>query len=389
MPKLTEQYVSEAFFSLPKGRKADVRRDTSQHSPKGFALKILPSGYRAFTLRRMMKNGKNKVWTLPYPEFSLSEARELAHQIANEVMLGGSPNPIYNAALQGRSTATLEDAKKLLDAHREDMSDSTKTNDRATWKRIAKVLPMDCPLNSYSEGYVRVCLDQIDATSIQVQAQGLLKKAWGLAIKANLATSNPADTLGYTHKSKARRGYLNTEELGRLALVLEKEDPTVRDALLLILYLGLRRSEAASLAWEDINFLNGHIDFENHKTSYTGGKSLPLNGPAADILKARRWSMGVPMEGSVFPGLTGTSLYTSWYRLRKVAGLTHSLHDLRRTFAVEARRLGVSMEENSVLLGHSNTSITERHYAHPTMDAHREPSNRVARSLEGFLAVRN
>ena len=51
-------------------------------------------------------------------------------------------------------------------------------------------------------------------------------------------------------------------------------------------------------------------------------------------------------------------------RLFEIAGIEDGhAHRLRDTFAVDLLQRGISLEDVSVLLGHSSIRITERHYA--------------------------
>src|SRR5581483_6701165 len=49
-------------------------------------------------------------------------------------------------------------------------------------------------------------------------------------------------------------------------------------------------------------------------------------------------------------------------RVFKAAGVTGHAHRFRDTFSVNLLQKGVSLETVSVLLGHSNTKITAKHY---------------------------
>jgi integrase len=60
----------------------------------------------------------------------------------------------------------------------------------------------------------------------------------------------------------------------------------------------------------------------------------------------------------------GKTWWKTLTKIFKAAGLPNAHpHMLRDTFAVEMLLAGVSLEEVAVLLGHSNTKITESHYA--------------------------
>ena len=66
-----------------------------------------------------------------------------------------------------------------------------------------------------------------------------------------------------------------------------------------------------------------------------------------------------------------TTLKTSWGTLRKVAGVSCRLHDLRHTAATKMSEAGVSESTMLALMGHMSRAMLER-YSHIRMAAKRE-----------------
>jgi integrase len=133
--------------------------------------------------------------------------------------------------------------------------------------------------------------------------------------------------------------------------------------LLLLRWSGLRISDAAKLERSALT-PDGKLFLYTQKTGQPVYVPLPPS-----VVKILRELPNI--ENSRYFFWNGTSLAetpgkASWKTLKtifKIAGVPNAHpHTLRDTFAVEMLVAGVSLEEVSVLLGHSNTKVTEKHY---------------------------
>jgi integrase len=132
--------------------------------------------------------------------------------------------------------------------------------------------------------------------------------------------------------------------------------------LLLLRWSGLRISDAAKLERSKLTD-DGNLFLYTQKTGQPVYVPLPPN--VAKMLHE------LPnLENSRYFFWNGSSAAETpakewWRTLKKIfkrAGLNARPHMLRDTFAVEMLLAGVSLEEVSILLGHSNTKVTEKHY---------------------------
>jgi integrase len=164
----------------------------------------------------------------------------------------------------------------------------------------------------------------------------------------------------------------------------------VRAMLLLLRWSGLRISDAAKLERSKLS-ADGKLFLRTPKT----GQSVyvPLPPSVTKVLR------DLPnLENPRYFFWTGTSDVAtpgkSWWktlkRIFRAAGLPDAHpHTMRDTFAVECLVAGVTLEEVSVLLGHSNTKVTEKHYK-PWVRARQEQLERsVAKAwdAEEMLSV--
>ncbi len=139
--------------------------------------------------------------------------------------------------------------------------------------------------------------------------------------------------------------------------------------VLLTLNTGLRRGEAFSLTWENINFATKMLTIEGADAKSGHTRHIPLNQKALTILKT--WRKQSKAEGLVFPSKDGTRLDNvrkSWAGVLKASGISDfRWHDLRHDFASKLVMKGVPLNTVRELLGHASLDTTLR-YAHLAPD---------------------
>ena len=136
----------------------------------------------------------------------------------------------------------------------------------------------------------------------------------------------------------------------------------------LILFTGLRKSEAFSLKWEDVHTDHLHIPMTKNGRSF----DLPITQKHHEIL--------VPVKGLshewVFPSYRSFSGY-----INQPEKIAWSPHAHRRTFATVAVEAGIMEEIVGRLLNHTPLSITGQRYAKPSIDALRPSIETVCEEL--------
>ncbi|MDE1971485.1 MAG: tyrosine-type recombinase/integrase, partial [Patescibacteria group bacterium] len=159
-----------------------------------------------------------------------------------------------------------------------------------------------------------------------------------------LLVRNPVDRLSEVRawrKDRRRKTIVSTSDLPKwFSGVFALRDSTVRDYLLFLIMTGLRRTEALSLRWRDVDLTRGII-YVSEEVEKTGrGHALPLARFTWALLRAR--SIGAVNEW-VFPGyVNGKPLsagFNSYRAVYKRCGVKFCLHDLRRTYITVADEL--------------------------------------------------
>jgi integrase len=118
---------------------------------------------------------------------------------------------------------------------------------------------------------------------------------------------------------------------------------TVRDYLLVMLLTGLRRTEAASLLWSDVNFDARILTVRPEVSKNHREHRLPLS-PFVCKLLLRRLAERKKSD-YVFHGRTGNTHIKEFRELiaevRTKSKCPFLIHDLRRTFLTMAERLDI------------------------------------------------
>ncbi len=211
----------------------------------------------------------------------------------------------------------------------------------------------------------------------------------------SLLPENPTKRLSQAQiwkkaKPKARYNTIKPTQLEAWAkAVFSLDNETVRDFLLLTLFTGLRREEAAGLMWSEINFDERilHLPAERVKTDQP--HTLPLSSFVFDLLKRRRNDLqnrklaSIGSDPFVFPG-TGVSGRLvepkgAIQKVKKESGVDFIVHDLRRTFGTVAEQLDISHYKVKRLLNHSVAAdVTASHYIQIDVEQLREPMQKIS-----------
>ncbi|WP_299775772.1 site-specific integrase [uncultured Tateyamaria sp.] len=198
---------------------------------------------------------------------------------------------------------------------------------------------------------------------------------------------NPAAPIRF-NKRRSRGRMLNSDQLRRLAAVLNSASQNRRDAadaIWLILLTGCRSGEILRLRWDEVK--RGKLKLSRTKT---GPRDVALNSTAIEHLeklrKTRRSDYVFPSSKSHKP--YRTSIDNAWRSLKELAELPPDirLHDLRHTYASHAIMSGETLSMTGKLLGHKRPNSTER-YAHLDQKYLERAANKVARKVAKLMEV--
>ena len=162
---------------------------------------------------------------------------------------------------------------------------------------------------------------------------------------------------------------------------------TSRDYLLLVLFTGLRRNEAANLRWQDIDLKARTLTIKETKNG--DPLTLPLSHYVFDILARRKANSGL---GYVFPNSRGSGplvdIRKQLARVSLESGLSITIHDLRRTFTTIAEGLDISAYALKRLLNHRCDADVTAGYIIHDIERLRGPMQRIADTILSAVHVR-
>jgi integrase len=173
--------------------------------------------------------------------------------------------------------------------------------------------------------------------------------------------------------------------------VMALESPIVRDYILLLLFTGMRRREAASLRWADIDLKAKVIHVAADNTKSGRKLDLPMCDVIHDMLKERRATGNA--GGFVFPAGASKSghIEEPKFQFKQIAdatGIRVSPHDLRRTFITVAESCDLSWSALKALVNHKlGSGITENYIQMHAAERLREPVQKVADKLKEYCGI--
>ena len=184
-----------------------------------------------------------------------------------------------------------------------------------------------------------------------------------------------------------RRSVIAPHQLGAwYKAVCDLENTTVRDYLLLLLFTGLRRREAAQLRWRDVDLVGKTLtikDTKNHQPH-----TLPLPDFLFDLLSARQEA---GTSDFVFPGDGAGGHMVDPKKVKakaiEAAGVAFTFHDLRRTFTTIAESLDIPAYALKRLLNHSAGGDVTAGYVVTSVERLRKPMQTIADYLKRAMEI--
>ena len=388
--RLTERTLDKIKAHDPSGKQV-LHWDTEL---KGFA--VLASGTtnaRTFVVQRTLPDGRTRRVTVgAVNEIKLPEARARAAEMLDALRRGLDPK---------RKTIDWT-LRAALDAYllaRKDL-------------RPASVRVYRISIERYLEAWLNLSLRDITSEMVEQRHRSIVVEVGKsnerykgtftanaamrtLRILFNFAAEripdlkNPVRLRRQWYPEPRRERVVRAAELPTFyQSVCALPNPIARDYLLLLLFTGMRLSEAASLRWEDVDLVQRVIRVPAARTKANRAFALPMSDFVRDLLVARR---ALGNAKFVFPGPSKTGhIVDAGFPLELVAnacGVTVTAHDLRRTFITVAESADISPLGLKALVNHAVTQdITDR-YVQLTIERLREPAQRIADKLKELCGI--
>jgi integrase len=165
-------------------------------------------------------------------------------------------------------------------------------------------------------------------------------------------------------KGNERQGFFSEQEIRR---VIANLPTALADFTLFGWLTGMRKSEIASLGWQDVDGDVIRLRAENAKNGEA--RMIPLEGELAELIARRRDARQVEVDGTVMisslifhrAGAPIGDFRKAWARAGKKAGILRLFHDLRRSGCRNMINAGVPQNIAMKISGHKTDSMFRRY----------------------------
>lgn len=367
----------------------------------GFAVRANPSGSKTFIIEKRI-NGKVRRITLgPYGVLTVEQARREAQKMLGRIAQG--IDPIAEKEKKQTLSTTLwqvfgefKKARKHLNARTLYDYELVVKSKLGDWK--------DKPLANITRRMIserHQALGKKGSKNYADLTMRTLRSIFNFALARYtdddgypLIKDNPVTVLTLTRSwnpKKRRQTVIKRHQLPAwFEAVYDLKKPEnqesfhiVADFLLVLLFTGLRRQEAAQLQWKNIDLKDRTLlipDPKNHEPL-----TLPLSDFLIDLLTERK---ELAVNGYVFPGRDGEGyLIEPKRQIQKVidqSNVSFTIHDLRRTFITIADSLDISAYAIKRLVNHKMKDDVTAGYIISDIDRLRGPMQRITDLLLEF-----
>ncbi len=365
---------------------------------KGFALRITSSGMKSFIVETRI-NGKVKRVTLgKYGNITAEEARKQAKALLGSVAKGD--DPVAEKKTKKVNAMTLKQVLNDYLKARKDLKPRTLTDYHCV---LHEVVPdwLDKPIAKITREMIAKRHAQHGTTNSKARANNamrVLRAIFNFAMYEYqtgdgqpIIVVNPVKYLSHTRgwfRVDRKQTVIKSHQLadwynGIMQLV---EGDNYRNALLwhdyflLLLFTGMRKTEAGSLRWEDIDLKSKTITLQDTKNREV--HTLPMSDFIYELLDRRSHQK---TSEFIFPADSKTGyIYEPKKAVLKVvelSGVSFTLHDLRRTFATIAESLDLPAYALKRLLNHKMGNDVTAGYIMRDVERLRKPMQHISNFL--------
>lgn len=395
--KINKSNVEALPIPLVKEAGKTAQKRYYDDNLKGFGVRITSGGTRAFFVEKLIKKKLCRITLGRYPELTAEMAKNEAKKLLGQIAMGIDPiaekrtaqmrevtlNDVFTDYLQVRKSlkqTTIINYKQILNKAFATWGDKPLVS--ITKDKIAK--HHEKLGNAHGEAYANLAMRILRA--LFNFAAGQYEDSQG----KSLITENPVKRLSQTrawYRIERRQTFIKSHELAPWYEALKQlTNTTLQDYLLLILFTGLRRQEAAMLKWDQIDLKAKTLtvlDTKNHEPH-----ALPLSGFLFELLQLRKANR---TNEYVFSG-TGVAGHIveprkQMSKITLLSSIHFTVHDLRRTFITIAESLDIPAYALKRLLNHKMSNDVTAGYIVADVERLRKPMQLITDYLRKCMGL--
>lgn len=190
------------------------------------------------------------------------------------------------------------------------------------------------------------------------------KKVIKYAVEHDIMRKNPCDGITIrVDENTLTKDVLSMEEIAQLIQThCKQENPNIRKAFIFCLNTGLRFCDVRELVFENVDYANKRLHFEQNKTrghSKSSHVEIPLRDDLLRLIGKHEKDKG----GLIFPLPSHTMCLKALRHWVAKAGIDKHItwHCARHSFAVNILNNGANIKTVASLLGHAGLKHTEKY----------------------------
>lgn len=370
-----DKQINFTKLNLEKLQPSKTRAYVYDSKIKGLALSITPKGSKSFIVYKKFKGKPIRITLGKFPSMTVEQARKTA--LDNLSKLSQGINPIDEQKSQQASHLTLQEIFDAYIITKKNLKPSTIEDYQKTMRQsctdwLSKPMAMitkDMVAKRHAERGKKSPARANNAFRVLRALFNFAKHSYEDAKGNSIFPDNPVSVLSLTQawfKVNHRQTFLRRSDLAAwmnavLSLKCTRSTSNAdaaKDYLLFLLLTGCRRTEAATLQWQEVDLQEGTFTLLDPKNRHN--ITLPMSDFLLHIIKQRHLNTDSPF---VFPGITNNEpikdIRGQVLHVEEQTGIKFTFHDLRRTFATIGDALDISRYCLKKLLNHKSNIETD------------------------------
>ncbi|PCI22604.1 MAG: integrase [Piscirickettsiaceae bacterium] len=394
--RISKSFVDKVEIPAPSKAGSSAQVFYRDSAISGFALRVTSGGAKSFIVEKRI-NGKVKRITLGrYGNLTVEQAKKEAMKFLGKVATG--IDPIAEKKEQNvRSLSLIDTFNDYLNTRKD-----LKPNTIHDYQKVMKWAFEDWQLRPITD----ITKDMVEnrhrerGKKSKARANNSMRVLRAIINHARhkfedakgnpIILFNPVERLSQNRawfKIEARQSIIKPHQLASwYKATLRLNNDSTRDYIYFILFTGLRKTEAAQLQWDQVDF--DDLTFTIPDTKNGVSHTLPLSDYLEQLLRRR---FQYKESNFVFPSDSKQGHITdprkSTLRVIELSGVTFTLHDLRRTFITIADSLDIPAYALKQLLNHKDPRDVTAGYIISDVERLRKPMQRITDYIYSALIL--